>query len=66
MPCEKVIIDKETNAISVLAVLSGYDFPRPPDGASIPKGTMAAFNWAIFTMWLKEQRDSGEFNSYVP
>lgn len=63
LPCEKVVVEDESKNVSVLSILETVTVslpagsPAPGANASIP------MSWSIFTLWQKEQGETGEFES---
>lgn len=54
-PCEKVIVDKQSNNVSLIAVLQDLQL-RLPD-VPIPAKVTVPIRWHIFSMWLREPGD---------
>ncbi len=53
---EKVIFEKETNAVSIISVLHDVFIPVIRS-VQVPPNTLVPLVWAGFTMWYWEQRD---------
>lgn len=60
-PCEKVIIDGQSNQVTVISLIQDVKIAAP-SGASaieIPQGSVAPFPWSVLTIW---ERESGDQN----
>lgn len=63
LPCEKVVVEDESKNVSVLSILETVTVSLP-SGSGAPGGNASVpMAWAIFTLWQKEQGETGEFES---
>lgn len=53
LPCEKAIIDKETNGVSLIHIIQAINVPKPPG-----EDAGAAVNWAAVALWQKTPEDT--------
>jgi hypothetical protein len=58
-PCERVLIDRFSNAASLIGVVQDlrFDLPVPE---RIPRSAKFAFPWQLFALWLREPEDEGK------
>lgn len=58
--CEKVIIDQETNVISLLSLVQDINVQTPPGVTSPPPNAIVPMQWSIVTIFLAEATDGGK------
>jgi hypothetical protein len=64
-PCDKAIIDTETNMVSLVAVIESIQFARAPN-VQVPPNAMLPIKWDIVTCWEREPEDHGvEFRQRI-
>ena len=61
LPCEKVVLEQGSNNASIIAVLDSLTLTVPKDTPAPQPQTALAMPWAIFTLFQKEDNDTGEF-----
>jgi len=64
LPCEKVLIDGETQQVSLISVLGGVHVGVAPD-SPIPIGAFTPMRWTVFTLWQTETGDADSFEQMV-
>ena len=57
-PCEKVIIDKDTNTLSLVSILHQLTFHLPP-GVQVLPDAAVPIKWHTLSLWEKEANDDG-------
>lgn len=64
-PCDKVIINRETNTATLVDVLERVEFVRPSD-VQVPPKVMFPMKWDVLTCWEREPDDHGvEFSQRI-
>ena len=58
LACERVVVDQDTNQISVLSILQDLNVAVFP-GATIPEKALAPMFWSSFSLWESEDSDHG-------
>jgi hypothetical protein len=56
-PCERVLINKDDNNISLITVLQGVTV-NVPGPSKIPLGGLT--RWQVLTLWIREPSDEGK------
>jgi hypothetical protein len=54
-PCERVIIEQETQNVSISTIIQELQLVVAAELLPPPKGTVVPMQWAVFSMW--ERRD---------
>jgi len=57
-PCEKVLVDQQTNSISLIALLQELHYKLPP-GAQLPPNFGLPLSWSVLSLWQEESNDTG-------
>lgn len=58
-PCDNILVQKDTDTISLISVMTAVVFPTvPPD--DLPPGTMAPLRWFLFSNWVISNEDVGK------
>ena len=63
LACERVSIEQETNAVSIMGVLETINVAVPQGAPPTPPKVFLPMRWAVYSLWQKEPRDTGEFSS---
>ncbi|MFN8483794.1 MAG: hypothetical protein U0768_12210 [Anaerolineae bacterium] len=58
-PCDKAIVDQETNSLSLIAILENIRVPIV-DGITVPADTSAPLTWACVSMWQRIEGDANK------
>jgi hypothetical protein len=54
-PCEKVLVDQQTNTVSLIGILQELHFKWPP-GTPIQANALLPLTWSIITLWQEEEQ----------
>ena len=58
--CEKVIVDQQTNVISLMSLLQDVNVQIPPGAPPPPLNAIIPINWTIVSIFLPESTDGGK------
>jgi hypothetical protein len=58
-PCEKIIIERESNTASLITILQDVTVSIPPD-AQLPEKAAVPLRWYVFTVWHKQPDEEGK------
>lgn len=58
-PCEKVLVDEQSQNISLVGILDLVSVFIPPE-STIPADIILPLQWKIFTLWLHTPGDDGK------
>ena len=58
LPCERAIISKDDDSVSLITVTQGIAV-HLPDDSIVGQNVLLPHQWAIFAFWLKEPGDDG-------
>jgi hypothetical protein len=53
-PCEKVLVDEASKAISLIVILQEVHYKLPP-GTTLPPNAAIPMNWSVISLWQQEQ-----------
>jgi hypothetical protein len=58
--CEKVIIDQQTNVLSLMSLLQDINVQIPPGAPLPPSNAIIPMQWTTVSIFLPESEDSGK------
>ena len=65
VPCERLIVERETNHFSLIQILEKAYVPLPA-GVPVPEGLIIPFRWFLYCQWNTESDDRGrEFEQRI-
>jgi hypothetical protein len=56
--CEKVLVDGQTNSVSLIALLQELHWKLPP-GTPMPQNFTLPVQWSALSLWTEEAADAG-------
>lgn len=57
-PCERVLVDQQSNGVTLIALLQEVHYKVPP-GAPLPPNFGLPLSWSVLSLWQEETVDSG-------
>ena len=61
LPCEKVVTEQGSNNVSIISLLETINVIVPPNAPPPPPNSVIPIAWTIFSLWQREEGDTGEF-----
>ena len=58
-PCEKVIVDQNSNTISLISILQDFAVHVPPN-VEVSEKAQVPFRWRALAIWHKQGEDEGK------
>jgi hypothetical protein len=57
-PCEKVLVDRTSNLVTLISLLQELHYKLPP-GMPTPSNFALPLSWAVLSLWQEEPSDGG-------